>query len=71
MKINQDKYDGKIFNYTDEIVSMLNKWGSDLYVDLNIAKKDIKKIKQTIKKLEEHIAEIEKAENENTSELHS
>ena len=71
MKINQDKYGGKIFIYTNEIVSSLNKWNSDLDVDLDVVKKDIKKIKQTIKKLEEHIAEIEKDENENTSKLHT
>ena len=69
MKINQDKYDGKIFIYTNKIVSLLNNWSSDLFVDLDIAKKDIKKIKQLIKNLEEHIAEIEKDENENTNEL--
>ena len=71
MKINQDKYGGKIFIYIDEIVSSLNKWNADLFVDLDVAKKDIKKIKQTIKKLEEHILEIEKDENENTSKLHT
>lgn len=62
MKIEQDKYGGKIYIYTDEIVSRLNKWGANRFVNLDVAKKDIKKIKQTIKKLEEHIAEIEKGE---------
>ena len=67
MKIEQDKFGGKIFIYTDEIILLLNKWGSNRFVDLDVAKKDIKKIKQTIKKLEKHIAEIEKDENENFS----
>ena len=60
MKIEQDKFGGKIYEYTSEIISSLNGWGDRRYVDLEFAKKEIKKIKKIIKKLEEHIAEIEK-----------
>ena len=60
MKIEQDKFGGKVYEYTAEIVSSLNGWGDRRYVDLEFAKKEIKKIKKIIIKLEEHISEIEK-----------